>query len=291
MAGKLTEEQKSSRKQKTEETKRLQEESAVKARIEGQLKMTLEKCQREVEGTNPKYTYTVGDTVVPRHANWKSLEVLEILDAGRIFKVQINYHDEKKQPVTPKIDYVSHLQIIPKDLELASSMAKKSLSRMSFSNCEINSLLHKQYFFGIDYDPEYQRGLVWNQDDNEKLIDSIMNEIEIGKFAFIENEYDSSKPNGGLLYTLIDGKQRLTCIKNFYEDKFTYKGVFYSQLSNTDKRHFNSFLVAVGTSREQLSLTEQYQYFLRLNTSGQPQSAEFMAEIEKKLAKLKKEQK
>ena len=291
MAGKLTEEQKASRKIKTEETKRLQEEAAVKSRAERQLEMSLEKCQQEVEGTKSKYSYTVGETVAPRQANWKSLEILEILDEGRIFKVKIMFHDEKKQSINPKIDYVSHLQIVPENLELAPSMAKRSLSRMIFSNNEIGSLIHMHYFFGIDYDPEYQRGLVWNQDDNEKLIDSIMNEIDIGKFAFIENEYDSSKPNGGKLYTLVDGKQRLSAIISYYEDKFTYKGIFYSQLSNTDKRHFTSHLVAVGKSQEQLSLIDQYNYFIKLNQSGQPQSSEFMAEVEKKFAKLKKEQK
>ena len=169
-------------------------------------------------------------------------------------------------------------------------MSKRSLKRVSFSNQQISSLIHQHYFFGVDYNPEYQRGLVWNQEDNEKLIDSIMNEIEIGKFSFIKNEFDHSKPNGGKLYTCLDGKQRMNCIIDFYEDKFTYKGYRYSQLAAVDKSHFKNHMVAVGTTREQIPLVDQYEYFLRLNQTGKSQSPEFIQEVEKKLAKLKKEQ-
>ena len=68
---------------------------------------------------------------------------------------------------------------------------------------------------------------------------------------------------------VLDGKQRLTAIKEFWEDRFQYNGFYYSQLHPSDQSHFDGYLISMAEvsdpTKEQI-----YRYFLRLNTAGKP---------------------
>ena len=67
------------------------------------------------------------------------------------------------------------------------------------------------------------RGNVWDIEDKVKLIDSIFNNIDVGKFAFIKVPYKDNSPS----YECLDGKQRVTALIEFYEGRFEYKGLKY----------------------------------------------------------------
>ena len=78
--------------------------------------------------------------------------------------------------------------------------------------------------------PDYQRDYVWELSDKQLLIDSIFNNIDIGKFAFIHLDYKTWNKTG-YAYEILDGKQRLKTIIDFYENRFSYKGIYYNDLS------------------------------------------------------------
>lgn len=141
--------------------------------------------------------------------------------------------------------------------------------RLNFFQSQLSSFSSSLYHFGVDMNPEYQRELVWELEDKQKLIHSIFNNIDIGKFVFIKRDYDSRKNATPHLMEILDGKQRLTAIKDFWEDRFQYNGFYYSQLHPRDQSHFDSFLISMAEvsnpTKEQI-----YRYFLRLNTSGKP---------------------
>ena len=62
---------------------------------------------------------------------------------------------------------------------------------LSFSQQTIEgAIIHRANYFGIDFSPEYQRDYVWDLEDKVDLIDSIFNNIEIGKFVFIHNIFN-----------------------------------------------------------------------------------------------------
>ena len=68
------------------------------------------------------------------------------------------------------------------------------------------------YHRGLIDNPDYQRGYVWTLEDKQKLIQSIFNRADIGKFVFIEDEnYREYR------LEVIDGKQRLRAILDYYE--------------------------------------------------------------------------
>jgi len=125
------------------------------------------------------------------------------------------------------------------------------------------------YHFGLDLNPDYQRDLVWELEDKLKLIDSIFNNVDIGKFAFIRRGYDKTLYPTPHMYEVLDGKQRMTAIMEFKEDRFKWRGFFFSELHPHDKWFFESYKISVaeidGMTKEQI-----YRYFLKLNTGGKP---------------------
>lgn len=95
----------------------------------------------------------------------------------------------------------------------------------------IESLLfkHLSEFGGIDFMPPYQREYVWTDSDKEQLLDSIFMGSDIGKFT-VRVLDDVEWFERQLSYEIIDGKQRLMTLLNFYLNRFPYKGFYFDVL-------------------------------------------------------------
>jgi len=148
-------------------------------------------------------------------------------------------------------------------------------------NSGIGSLLNMVYHAGVEMDVEYQRGHVWTKADKIELIDSIFNNIDIGKFVFIQRDFGTN----GKLYEVLDGKQRLTAITEFYEDRFKYKGFYYSELSGMDKNKFENHGIAYGYL-ENPNKEAIFETFIKLNTCGKPMASKHIEKVKKLLNEL-----
>ncbi|CDO36927.1 DUF262 domain-containing protein [Novosphingobium sp. KN65.2] len=75
----------------------------------------------------------------------------------------------------------------------------------------------------IDFDPPYQRkGRLWSDQDKAFLIDSILNGFDIPKLYLADFQFGESSLNEKRLpYAIIDGKQRLEAIFDFFDNKLT----------------------------------------------------------------------
>jgi hypothetical protein len=72
------------------------------------------------------------------------------------------------------------------------------------------------YIYRIDLDADYQREKIWSRDDQEKLIDSIYQNIDIPKI------YLARVPgNENFDFECIDGKQRMTTLLAFFKPEPT----------------------------------------------------------------------
>lgn len=89
---------------------------------------------------------------------------------------------------------------------------------------------------------------------------------------------------------ILDGKQRLATIVAFHQDRFTYKGLHFSEMHPRDRMHFRSFRLQVATA-ERMTEAQRYRYFLKLNVAGEPQDPEHIAHVQRLLDKLEAEQK
>ena len=74
----------------------------------------------------------------------------------------------------------------------------------------------------IDMEPTYQRqGSLWSLKKRQLLIDSILNGYDIPKIYLADFRYKTTKLNKqGKMYAVIDGKQRLDTIFQFFGGKF-----------------------------------------------------------------------
>lgn len=143
------------------------------------------------------------------------------------------------------------------------------------SSDEMYSLLNYHYLFGVDFNPDYQRGSVWDEEDREKLLDSIFAGREIGRFVFKQLPFIRANDDGNY-YEIVDGKQRMLTLLAFYENRFPYKGVFYNDLSVLDKNCFMDASIGVAELDQNTTRAEVLEVFLALNEGGKPVAKEVL---------------
>lgn len=191
---------------------------------------------------------------------------------GKIYEVESDCIEYGKFVGRHK-NYFNWMSIFPKNTK--DSFSKKETLWLNSYRTHIDSLLQRVYYFGVNLDPEYQRGIVWGVEDKRFLINSILNNIHIGRFVFNKLSYSDDEK---YLYEIIDGKQRLVTLCEFYEDKLTYEGLKFSELSVYDRNRLTEFPIEVidveNAKREQILET-----FLRVNETGKPVSKEHLDRI------------
>lgn len=165
----------------------------------------------------------------------------------------------------------------PLDDDKDTHFAKRdsALSRLHYSNRSMYSLLSFHYLFGVDFKPDYQRGSVWDEEDREKLLDSIFAGREIGRFVFKQLPFNRTNDDGNY-YEIVDGKQRMLTLLAFYENRFPYKGAFYNDLSALDKNWFMDASIGVAELDQNTTRAEVLEVFLALNEGGKPVAKEVL---------------
>lgn len=135
----------------------------------------------------------------------------------------------------------------------------------------LDTILNKS----IQLDPEYQRSFVWDNRQKSKLIESFIMNIPIPPVFLYEVEFAK--------YEVMDGRQRLTTIRDFYTDAFALEGLDiwkelngmkYSQLPENvklgiDRRYISTIVILNETAKTEEEAFELKQHvFERLNTGG-----------------------
>lgn len=135
----------------------------------------------------------------------------------------------------------------------------------------LDTILNKS----IQLDPEYQRSFVWDNRQKSKLIESFIMNIPIPPVFLYEVEFAK--------YEVMDGRQRLTTIRDFYTDAFALEGLEiwkelngmkYSQLPENvklgiDRRYISTIVILNETAKTEEEAFELKQHvFERLNTGG-----------------------
>ena len=167
--------------------------------------------------------------------------VEEVMDDGAMYLIRVTTKNN--------VEYScwAWTSVRPLDDDKDTHFAKRdsALSRLHYSNRSMYSLLSFHYLFGVDFKPDYQRGSVWDEEDREKLLDSIFAGREIGRFVFKQLPFNRTNDDGNY-YEIVDGKQRMLTLLAFYENRFPYKGAFYNDLSALDKNWFMDASIGVA---------------------------------------------
>lgn len=260
---------------KKTQTKKLTPEEQKEKQKEFELKQLVERLKIIPE---PTYKFEIGDMVAI--GNLKDVYIAAIFYDSKIY--EIDYTSIRSNYGNPIIDKHQRMYVcwmdIRKYLEnTEQSFIKNKDVKLVYSQRSMGDIFSKAYHFGINFDPEYQRDFIWNLEDKVALIDSIFHNVDIGKFTFIH--YDADKwLETGFSYEILDGKQRLRAILDFYEDRFTYKGKYFSELSYRDQYHFKEYGVVQAEARN-LTREQILRYFIMLNTGGRIMAKEQIEKV------------
>lgn len=82
------------------------------------------------------------------------------------------------------------------------------------------------------------------------------------------------------MYEVLDGKQRLSALQEFFEDRITYKGKYFSQLTQRDQNHFGNYSISLAESQNELTEKQKLEYFIQLNTTGRVMDKQHLKKVE-----------
>lgn len=226
-------------------------------------------CNAAKNSGTPTYHFAVGDRVQVGHL--PNCVVEEVMDDGAMYLIRVTTKNN--------VEYScwAWTSVRPLDDDKDTRFAKRdsALSRLHYSNRSMYSLLSFHYLFGVDFKPDYQRGSVWDEEDREKLLDSIFAGREIGRFVFKQLPFNRTNDDGNY-YEIVDGKQRMLTLLAFYENRFPYKGAFYNDLSALDKNWFMDASIGVAELDQNTTRAEVLEVFLALNEGGKPVAKEVL---------------
>lgn len=138
---------------------------------------------------------------------------------------------------------------------------------------------------------KYQRDYVWTLKEKQLLIESIYNNIDIGKivlrcrsFKWVEDRINAGILENTTFKDIVDGKQRVLTMLSFIKNEFPdLHNNYYRDLSRTSQRNFLSYRNVVYVELpEDISDKDVLRTFLAINHTGVPQSEEhinFVKEI------------
>lgn len=121
----------------------------------------------------------------------------------------------------------------------------------------------------------YQRDFCWSLKDKKDFIESIYNQMNCGVIVIKYND-DDKMCKVGAEYDVIDGKQRLKTLIEFFNDEFEDKnGYYWSDFSKVAQRRFLCFSpFTVYEFRENVTDERIKEAFLNVNHMGVEMSKE-----------------
>lgn len=139
--------------------------------------------------------------------------------------------------------------------------------RNEYKDFTIGGLVLKIMSGDIELQPDFQREYVYDDTRASYLIESILIDMPIPTIYLCEEED---------VYEVIDGQQRLTTVKRFYNNEFALKNLkylpnlnnkYFKDLDKKQKRQFEDFCFKTTIIKPDNNNTK-YELFERLNTGA-----------------------
>ncbi|WNN12268.1 hypothetical protein MA9V2_019 [Chryseobacterium phage MA9V-2] len=185
------------------------------------------------------------------------------------------------------------------------------LNKRTFVNFEVGDLVDESrqqgmHGYDIDFDvilsngKPLQREYVWTLEQKQSLILSMLKGIKLPQFHFaIFKESDKAKnPYDRRLFKVIDGKQRLSAIKEFVENKYAIfignETYYFSDFDSEMEYKIRTYTIDCSVYYEHkyvnepkhntyLTDRELVEWFILVNWAGVQQEAEHMFNLRESL--------
>lgn len=127
---------------------------------------------------------------------------------------------------------------------------------------------------GLDIDPDFQRGDVWNLNQQVSYLEFILRGGRSGTELFFNHPNWMTSFKGD--FVLVDGKQRLKAVTRFINNEIPAFGTLYGDY--TDSIRISSCNFKVNISRLQ-TRAEVLQWYIDLNTMGTAHTDDEIAKV------------
>lgn len=216
---------------------------------------------------DPTRMFNVGDLVSGNFV------IKEVIDQGKIYRVSFvggkTSRIESKETLAlyekfPDLKELSDCIYIVwhklYSLEQKNSIISNKRIGINLQVRPIEKLLSMALEKDLDLNPDYQRGYVWSPDVQNNFLQCLFNNFDLGKFTFLKNSESMA---------ILDGKQRLKTLLDFYLDLIPFNGLKFSELNYKDKYFFWNKNIVISII-ENMSYQEALDQFLYLNRGGVP---------------------
>lgn len=236
----------------------------------------------------PTRQYEIG--VYVKYGGWEKSVIIDKFENGLYYEVRSEGGQNNCRGTEGKrvqCSFVPWAKLFPIRKGDSSFTTNEDI-RLNYSNSTIESLLNKHLLSGVDFEPDYQRDFVWTDEDRQALLDSVFMGADIGRFVFRVKDDDKIDLEQEIYYEIVDGKQRMLTLLDFYTGRYAYRGVHYHELSPRDRRRFDDASVSIADVRN-LDKAGTLRLFLMLNRGGRPVSDDVIQKAQKTLEQLETE--
>ena len=155
----------------------------------------------------------------------------------------------------------------------------------------VRGLLNEYTRGTYDFNPEYQRDLVWTIEQKQAFVKTLMiGDVDLCP-TLITEPY--SKRKGKREYEVLDGKQRMMAVIEYIRGEFSIDGLYYKDLSLGDVSRlmnatFKYRLIKYYDKKKgfsKMTIEQKVELFLQINEYGQRVSEEHLDKIKSKYLK------
>lgn len=258
----------------------LQRENTLAEKLESayeQYKRHSDICFERMGLPPPSRLLSVGDAVELGHL--RDCKVEAVHDDGQLLVISHrNITRKHGEDVDDGTVYrgAHWTQLIPRASIRKTDVVRSSIMHNGWFNTSLSELLSR-VSYGLDDNPTYQRGYAWDAQDKAALLESLCSGREIGRFILVENNYPK-------LNEILDGKQRLNCIWDFFTSKLAYQGIFWHEMSPRDRHSIETRMVQiVELKSDKYTRADLLQIFLEVNAAGVPQTEAHLQKVRDEL--------
>lgn len=227
--------------------------------------------------TDPTWHFKVGDLV--NAGGWAESRIEEIREDGRLLIIaNMQWSRDRDGPkvlLGPTYQarwWFSVLPALPSHTEGQLFTKRNAWNRRATTH--LSSLIREACQEEFRDNPDYQRGYVWNDDDRQRFIEAAFQGRELGLFVFVQFPYPD------VFTEVLDGKQRINCLKDFAQGRFRYQGRLWYEFSNFDRSTVESHTYQyVNLDGAHMKRSELLEIFLEVNAAGVPQSQEHLDHV------------
>lgn len=155
----------------------------------------------------------------------------------------------------------------------------------------VRGLLNEYTRGTYDFNPEYQRELVWTIEQKQAFVKTLMiGDVDLCP-TLITEPY--SKRKGKREYEVLDGKQRMMSVIEYIRGEFSIDGLYYKDLNLGDVSRlmnatFKYRLIKYYDKKKgfsKMTIEQKVELFLQINEYGQRVSEEHLDKIKSKYLK------